>query len=292
MKTNKLFALISLVFFVVLYQNCALQNKTQHREVRLQSEARIEVSDQYGKSFLNWSFNPGPETVVEIQNRNNAFCKRGFILTSQSEKDWHYAFSKLKSKRNMASDGITQNIKIKYKGASIDLSKEDSKEFFDLMDKTKRDHNIKITECSGKKKWGFKKIKAENMIVTKSNSKVVQTFTIEIVKGDRIEMKLEEQPIQITKNQDDTFCTYTGMTYAPSVKLLTAMFNLDEFNKNENLLGSRGIASSVDKSMMIEIDNKTKIAVDTESGLGQNLMEVIGQMRLAKFAQKTCGYTY
>ncbi len=292
MKTNKFFALSSLVFFIVLYQNCALQNKTQFREVRLQSDAAIEVSDQYGKSFLNWSFNPGPETIVDITNRSSNFCKRSFILNTEMEKQWHSAFSKLKSKRNVASDGVTQNIRIKYKGASIDLSKEDSIEFFDLMDKTKKEHSIKITECDGQKKWSFKKIKTENIITTKSDSKVVQTFIVEVVKGGRIELKLEEQPIKITKNQDDAFCTYTGMTYDPSTKLLTAMFNVEEFYRNENLLSQRGLASSGDKSMMVEIDGKTKISVDTNSGLGLDLTLVINQMRNAKFAQKTCGYTY
>lgn len=292
MKTNKFFALSSLVFFLVLYQNCALQNKTQFREVRLDSGAAIEVSDQYGKSFLSWSFNPGPETIVDITNRNNNFCKRSFILNTEMEKQWHTAFSKLKSKRNVASDGITENIRVRYKGANIDLSKEDSLEFFSLMDKTKKEHSIKITECDGQKKWSFKKIKSENIITTKSDSKVVQTFTVEVIKGGRIELKLEEQPIKITKNQDDAFCTYTGMTYEPSTKLLTAMFNVDEFYRNENLLGQRSLASQADNTMMIEIDGKTKVSVDTQSGLGLDLSLVINQMRNAKFAQKTCGYTY
>lgn len=292
MKTKRFLVLSSLVFFILLYQNCALQNKTQYRDVRIESAAVIEVSDQYGKSFLNWSFSPGPETVVEIKSKSNAFCKRGFVLNTEMEKEWHFAFSKIKSKRNTASESDSKNLRIRYQGAYVDLSKDDSKDFFELMDKTKQEHDVKITECDGKKKWSFKKIKSENMILTKSNSKVIQTFTLEIVKGERIQMRLEEQPIQISKNQDDAFCTYTGMTYAPSTKLLTAMFNLEEFNKNENLLSGRGLASSVDKSMMIQIDGKTKISVDVESGLGMDLTQVINQMRHSKHAQKTCGYTY
>lgn len=295
MKTKSLTVFLSLLFFVLLYQNCAHRGQMgMHREVRLESKASVNVADKNGKAFLKWNFYPGVETSVEIVNADNSFCKRGFILSAQAEKEWSYTFSDLKPNRVTASQSIKskKNIKIDYKGKLTSLSMNDSKPFFDLMEKTKRNHNIRITECEGKKKWGFKNIKVESIIKTKSNSKVVQTFKLKVNPNSKIEMNLEEQPIKIATDKQEAFCTYSGMTYEPSSKLLTVMFNLDEFNKNQNLNGSRGLASAANEVMIIQIDGKTKYSIDENSMLGINFRTVINQMKTAKAARKTCGYTY
>ncbi len=292
MKHSKqLLAAGSLLIAAILYQNCASQNKN-FREVRLQSNARLDVADQSGKSFLKWNFKAGNETQVEITNSTNSFCKRGFILDTNSEKEWFFAFSKVRDKRKTASESAAKNLKVEYKGQSHTLTQNESKNFFELMEKTKRNHDVKIIECDGQKRWSFKKVKAEVFRKTKLGSKFVQTFTIDIIK-EKVNMSLEEQPVKIVKNQDEAFCNYTGMTYAPSSKLLTAMFSIDEVYKNENLSGSRGLASANPTNpIMLEIDNKTKYTVEVDSALGQSLISVIGQMKIAKAARKTCGYTY
>jgi hypothetical protein len=294
MKYKKqLFAVGSLVVCGLLYQNCASQGRNvKFREVRIESDAKLEVADQKGQSFLVWNFKLGNETQVEITNRSNAFCKRGFILNTAAEKDWFYALNKIKAKRDTASSSLTKNLKIKYKGNDVELSESESSQFFELMEKTKRGHSVKIIECDGQKKWSFKNFKVEQVVKTKSNSKIVETFTLKII-NDKIEMVLDQQPIKISKNQDEAFCNYSGMTYAPTAKLLTAMFSIDEVYKNDNLSGSRGLASAAPENpMILMIDSRSKYTLDPSSALGQSLYEVIDQMKMAKAARKTCGYTY
>jgi hypothetical protein len=291
MKTKKILALGSLACFVILYQNCATQNRNMYREVRLESEAKLEVADQKGNSFLTWSFSPSNETSVEITNSNNSFCKRGFVLSTPSEKEWFFALSKLTPKRNTASDNMSKNLRLNYKGEAVALTEAESLRLFDLMEKTKKNHDVRILECDGQKKWSFRKVKAESLTQTNANSKIVQTFSIKLI-NDKVELALDEQPIKIAKNQDEAFCNYTGMTYSPSSKLLTAMFSIDEVYKNENLSGSRGLASAPENLIMIEIDDRTKYSIDAQSALGNSLREVINQMKTSKAARKTCGYTY
>lgn len=287
-NTKQIVAIVCLIASGLLYQNCASQGK-KYREVRLESEALLNVSDQNGKDFLIWSFKPSNETRVEITNKINSFCKRGFVLSTPAEKEWFYAFSKLKGKRNTASESMSKNIKVHYRGASLALTSNESQEIFDLMEKTKQNHDIRILECDGQKKWSFKKLKAERVTKTKANSKIVQTFVINVI-NDKIEMSLDEQPIRIAKNQDEAFCSYSGMTYSPTSKLLTAMFSIDEVFKNDKL--TRGLASASDNTMMLEIDGRVKYTIDNHSSLAKHLNEVIQQMKVAKAAKKTCGYSY
>lgn len=294
MKNKKqLIAVGSLVICGLLYQNCATSGGPNFREVRLETDAKLEVADQSGQAFLSWNFKRGNETRVEILNRNNSFCKRGFVLDTPTEKEWSFALSKIRGQRNTASSSkASKNLRLKYKGNDVTLTDTESLNFFELMEKTKRNHNVKIIECDGQKKWSFKKIKAETVASTKSNSKIVKTFTIKIT-NDKVEMVLDEQPIKIAKNQDEAFCNYSGMTYAPSSKLLTAMFSIDEVYKNENLSGSRGLASaSPENPIMLEIDGRSKYTLDPNSALGRSLHLVMDQMKVAKAARKSCGYTY
>lgn len=292
MKKKKIILFAVLATFGILYQNCALQNlRNRHRDVRLESDAKVEVADKNGKMFLSWNFIVGGETIVEITNSGNSFCKRGFVLKSEAEKEWYFALSKIKVKRNTASANKSKNLTIKYKGATSSLTESESQAFFELMENTKKDHNVKIIHCDGRKKWSFKNVKIEVVTLTKARSKMVQTFTINLI-NDKLEMRLDEQPIKITKNQDEAFCNYTGMTYSPSAKLLTAMFSIEEVYKNVNLSGSRGLASSIDNPIMLEIDERTKYTIDAESALGHSIIDVIQQMKIAKAAKKTCGYTY
>ncbi len=294
MKQKKqILAIVSLTICGLLYQNCALQGRnTKFREVRIESDARLEVADQSGQTFLNWNFKLGNETQVEITNNSNAFCKRGFILNTPSEKDWYFALNKIKAQRDTASNSGSKSIKINYKGKQFTLNEAESLNIFELMEKTKQNHSVKILECDGQKKWSYKKIKVEAITNTRLNSKIVQTFSLNIIK-DKIEMTLDEQPIKIAKNQEEAFCNYSGMTYSPSSKLLTAMFSMDEVYKNENLSGSRGLASArPENPIMLEIDGRSKYTVDPFSSLGRSLNAVMDQMRSAKAARKTCGYTY
>lgn len=287
-NTKKLVAVGCLVVSGLLYQNCASQSKN-YREVRLESDAVLEVADKNGHSFLNWTFKPTNETEVVITNKINSFCKRGFVLTTPAQREWSGALAGIKGKRNTASENMSKNLKVTYKGVSTALTEAESKDIFELMEKTKRDHDIKIIECDGQKKWSFKKLKAERVTQTPANSKIVQTFVIKII-NDKVEMNLDEQPIRIAKNQDEAFCSYSGMTYSPTSKLLTAMFSIDEVYKNENL--NRGLASASENPIMLEIDDRVKYTIDTNSALALQLKEVVDQMKLAKAARKTCGYTY
>ena len=296
MTPRNILTISCLAVFIFLYQNCALQNKSSFDENQnWPSKIKIHVSDSQSNKFFIWNFISKEKTRVEIKNYNNSFCKREFLLDNSYRRKWIGVFNLYKKLpkdsdlEQKSSIYLTVNDNEKR-----EISKKVGEKIFQLMEETKKNHRMKISNCQSHKKWSFRKLKSENLIKTKSGSKFLQTMIIENYKTQKLTVLLKEEPIRIKeKRNGEAFCNYELTTYSPSPQLLTLMFFVDELNKGQVPKNNRSLASSKKskKSILVQIDNQS-IKVPQNSELGQSISYTIGQIKDSQSILKSCGYSY
>lgn len=298
MMSKKIFLILfSIATCLLFYQNCATTDVYQrHRGISLKSKLDIQILDEAGRPFLNWKFTPGQEVLVKISASKQQFCERVTYLNKTYESKWSTLVSSLKPVRSSASVPAKHLFKIKVDGAEIQVHEADTKRLFALMEETKLNHRLNVTNCD-KMKWSFKEVTIESLVTTAKQSRYLQIVKLRALGGNAAETTIKEEPVEIKANSKDVFCDYAYREYGDNFSMLNLMFATNEIKAlSEN--STRGLASlsgpddQVSSSLLITIDRSEKIIVPENSELNLSLNRFIKGVKASSKVRKSCAYSY
>lgn len=298
MMSKKIFLILfSVAVCMLFYQNCSTTSGLyqKHRAVTLKSKLDIQLVDAQGQAFLSWKFQPGSEVVVAIAPSKKSFCERRLVLNKEYESKWSALVSSLHSVRSSASVEHRGVFKIKVDEREIKVAEKDSKKLFALMEETKLNHSLKVSNCK-KMRWGFKNFTVESLIETKDSSKYLLTVEINSLGGNAAEAIIKEEPVEVALNGKDSFCDYTYREYDQNWPMLSMMFAANEL-KSMQAIGGRGLASlndersdSVNHNLLVTIDGTQKISAPEHSELSASLNLFIANVKASRKVRKSCAY--
>ncbi|MCO5114027.1 MAG: hypothetical protein M9899_07625 [Bdellovibrionaceae bacterium] len=301
MKSKKAILLSMCVMVCLLfYQNCSTTSNIHQnqRTISLKSKVDIQILDDGGSPFLSWNFEPGNEVYLKISPRKGQFCQRSTYLRKDFETKWSNLISSLKPVRGSAATNTVKSIfKIKVDGYEISVRSEDAKQLLTLMEETKLNHQLSVTNCD-KMAWSFNKITIETLATTPNQSKYLQVLKLRSLGGNAADVSLKEEPIDIKHNSKDAFCDYVYREYDNNFPMLSLMFAANEIKSlSEN--NSRGLASlkevaeeaeTVDSNLLVTIDGFRKVTIPANSELRASLSQFIRGVKASKRSKKSCGY--
>lgn len=302
MKSKKAY-LISICTLVCLlfYQNCATTSNfhQNHRTVSLKSKVNIQILDDMGSPFLSWNFEPGNEVYLQISPSKKQFCQRSTYLRKEYESKWSNLIGSLRPVRGSAADASSKGMfKIKVDGQEIPVGSKDAKQLLSLMEETKLNHKLSVTNCD-KMAWSFQDVTIETLATTPNQSRFLQVLKLRSLGGSAAEVSLKEEPIEIKHNSKDAFCDYVYREYDDNMPMLSLMFAANEIKSlTEN--NSRGLASlrevaeedtdTVSDNLLVTIDGFRKVTIPANSEMRASLSHFIKTVKASKKARKSCGY--
>lgn len=289
---------------LLFYQNCSTTPDLyqSQRTVSLKSKVDIQILDEAGSPFLSWRFTPGNEVYLRISPSKKQFCERSTYLNKNFETKWSQFISSLRPVRSSAAvkTGASKNIfKVRVDGQDVPVKELDSKSLLTLMEETKLNHKLSVTNCD-KMSWSFNKVTIETIATTANNSRYLQVLTLRALGGGAADINLKEEPIEITHNSKDAFCDYTYREYDSNFPMLSLMFAANEI-KSLSEYNRRGLASLkevaeesevVDHNLLVTIDGHRKVTIPVQSELRGSLASFVNGIKNARSTKvrKSCGY--